>query len=172
MIAVTLKRHAWTRDNVADIKRILEDSYQYVVMACLAYTGVTILASFSLTVAVCSKVRCLMIPFLILSMLDIILCGTVGILVVVALFYINTVHGVVATVVYIISALLSLYCWAVVLSAYKYLGSPGDQQGYTYSPVTLAKEMPAYYPRLVESRGRIMSSISPPRIPAHSMSRL
>ena len=144
---MTLKRHAWTRDNVADIKTILEDSYEYAVIAGIAYTGATILASFCLTVAVCSKVRCLMIPFLILSKLDIILCGTVGILVVVALFYINMVHGVVATVVYVVCALLSLYCWAVVLSAYKLLGSLGDTQGYTYSPVTLAKEMPAYYPR-------------------------
>ena len=144
---MTLKRHAWTRDNVADIKTILEDSYEYAVIAGIAYTGATILASFCLTVAVCSKVRCLMIPFLILSKLDIILCGTVGILVVVALFYINMVHGVVATVVYVVCALLSLYCWAVVLSAYKLLGSLGDTQGYTYSPVTQAKEMPAYYPR-------------------------
>ena len=163
---MTLKRHAWTRDNVEEIKRILEDSYPWVVLAGLAYTGATVLASFSLTVAVCSKVRCLMIPFLILSMLDIILCGTVGILVVVALFYINTVHGVVATVVYVISALISLYCWAVVLSAYKLLGSPADQQGYAYSPVTLAKEMPAYYPRLVETlsvRNVLISHFSAPQ---------
>ena len=164
-VLVTLKRHAWTRDHVEEVRRTIEDYYEYAVLAGLAYTGATILASFSLTVAVCSKVekhsqlitkfsltklsqvRCLMIPFMILSMLDIFLCGTVGIVVVVALFYINTVHGVVATVVYLISALLSLYCWAVVLCAYKYLGSSEVQQGYMYSPVAPAKEMPAYYPR-------------------------
>ena len=165
---MTLKRHAWTRDHVEEVRRTIEEYYEYAVLTGLAYTGATILASFSLTVAVCAKVkkhsqlpadktklrltslsqvRCLMIPFMILSMLDIFLCGTVGIVVVVALFYINTVHGVVATVVYLISALLSLYCWAVVLCAYKYLGSAEVQQGYMYSPVAPAKEMPAYYPR-------------------------
>ena len=86
-------------------------------------------------------------PFLILSMLDIILSGTVGIVVVVALFYIQLVYGGVATVVYLLAAVVSLYCWATVLSAYKYLGTSLDQSGYTYSPVTPSKEIPQYYPR-------------------------
>ena len=88
-----------------------------------------------------------MIPFLILSMLDIILSGTVGIVVVVALFYIQLVYGGVATVVYLLAAVVSLYCWATVLSAYKYLGTSLDQSGYIYSPVTPSKEIPQYYPR-------------------------
>ena len=44
-----------------------------------------------------------MIPFLILSMVDIILSGTVGIVVVVALFHIHIVHGVVSLAVYLVS---------------------------------------------------------------------
>ena len=52
------------------------------------------------------QVRCLMIPFLILSMVDIILSGTVGIVVVVALFHIHIVHGVVSLAVYLVSTSL------------------------------------------------------------------
>ena len=43
-----------------------------------------------------------MIPFLILSMVDIILSGTVGIVVVVALFHIHIIHGVVSLAVYLV----------------------------------------------------------------------
>ena len=64
--------------------KIVKDNFEIAIMVATAYTGVTILASLLLIVSVCSNVRCLMIPFLILSMLDIVLCGTLGIVVVVA----------------------------------------------------------------------------------------
>ena len=57
LVLVTIKRHAWTRDHVEDIRRIIEESYPYAVLAGIAYTGATVLASFSLTVGVCAKVR-------------------------------------------------------------------------------------------------------------------
>lgn len=142
----SLKRHEWTKEDAKEIMRIIKDNFQIAIMVATAYTGVTILASLLLIVSVCSNVRCLMIPFLILSMLDIVLCGTLGIVVVVALFYVNTIHGAVASVVYVLAAVVSLYCWATILSAYKYLGTPAHQQGYIYSPVTPSREMPAYYP--------------------------
>ena len=88
-----------------------------------------------------------MVPFLILSMLDIILSGTVGCVVVVALFYINTIHGGVAAAVYLVAAVVSLYCWATILSAFKFLGVGGQHPSYIYSPVTPSKDMPQYYPR-------------------------
>ena len=56
-VLVTLKRHAWTRDHVEEVRRTIEEYYEYAVLTGLAYTGATILASFSLTVAVCAKVR-------------------------------------------------------------------------------------------------------------------
>lgn len=145
-IQVSLEQHEWTAENTEQIMDIIKQYFPTAVMVAAAYTGATILASLLLVISVCSKIRCLMIPFLILSMLDIVLCGTLGIVVVVALFYIQTVHGAVASVVYVLAAVVSLYCWATVLSAYKYLGTPTHQQGYIYSPVTPSKEMPAYYP--------------------------
>ena len=87
-----------------------------------------------------------MIPFLILTMVDIILAGAVGIVVVVTLFYnLATIAGVVSAVVYVMVAVVSLYSWAVVLAAYKQLGKETD---YTYSPVTQGKHNhhPEYYP--------------------------
>lgn len=145
-IQVSLEQHEWTAENTEQIMDIIKQYFPTAVMVAAAYTGATILASLLLVISVCSKIRCLMIPFLILSMLDIVLCGTLGVVVVVALFYIQTVHGAVASVVYVLAAVVSLYCWATVLSAYKYLGTPTHQQGYIYSPVTPSKEMPAYYP--------------------------
>ena len=87
-----------------------------------------------------------MVPFLILTMLDIILSGTLGIVVVVALFYVNTVHGAVSLAVYLVTAIVALYCWATVLSAFKLLAS-GSRERYDYSPVTPSKDVPQYYPR-------------------------
>jgi len=145
-IEVSLEHHEWTAENTEQIMAIIKGYFPTAVIVATAYTGATLLSSLLLVIAVCSKVRCLMVPFLILSMLDIVLCGTLGVVVVVALFYIHTVHGAVASVVYVLAAVVSLYCWATILSAYKYLGTPLSQQGYIYSPVTPSKEMPAYYP--------------------------
>merc|ERR1719320_835028 len=84
-----------------------------VVLACV-YAGVTALFSFLLVLGLCCEVRCLMVPYLILTMVDIILAGAVGIVVVVALFYLSLIPGVVSAVVYVMVAVVSLYSWAVV----------------------------------------------------------
>ena len=95
--------------------KIVKDNFEIAIMVATAYTGVTILASLLLIVSVCSNVRCLKIPFLILSMLDIVL----GIVVVVALFYVNYIPGARASVVNMLAAVVSAVCWAKILSAYK-----------------------------------------------------
>ena len=46
-----------------------------------------------------------------------------------------------------VAAVVALYCWATILSAYKYLATSLDQSGYIYSPVTPTKDVPQYYPR-------------------------
>merc|ERR1711942_351388 len=78
-----------------------------VVLACV-YAGVTALFSFLLVLGLCCEVRCLMVPFLILTVVDIILAGAVGIVVVVALFYLSLIPGVVSAVVYVMVAVVSL----------------------------------------------------------------
>ena len=46
-----------------------------------------------------------------------------------------------------VAAVVALYCWATILSAYKYLATSLDQSDYIYSPVTPTKDVPQYYPR-------------------------
>ena len=138
--------HDWTRDEVSSIMTSVRDWFPSIILVAAVYVGVTALFALLLVIGVCARVRCLLVPFLVLSMLEIILSGTVGIVAVVALFQLSTVHGLVSLAVYLVSAIVSLYCWATVLSAYKYLGS-SNPLGYTYSPVTPAKDIPQYYPR-------------------------
>jgi len=142
----SLKTHSWTKDNKDDIMRQFREWFPTVILVNALYAGITALFSFILVLGVSCKVRCLMIPYLILFTLDIIMSGILGFVIVVALFYFNTIQGVVATAVYLVAAVVSLYCWAVILSAYKFLGADRDTSGYIYSPVTPSKDAPQYYP--------------------------
>jgi len=141
----SLKSHSWTADSAGEIMYNLRAWFFNLVVLATAYAGVTALFSLFVVLGVSCESRCLMVPFLILTMVDIVLAGAVGIVVVVALFYLNTIPGVVSSVVYVMVAVVSLYSWAVVLAAYKQLGKETD---YTYSPVTQGKHNhhPEYYP--------------------------
>jgi len=143
----SLKMHDWTKEDVSSIMTSVREWFPTIILVCAVYVGVTALFALLLVVGVCSRVRCLMVPFLILSMLDIVLSGTGGIVIVVALFQLSTIHGLVSLAVYLVSAVVSLYCWATVLSAYKYLANSSPRgSSYSYSPVTPAKDIPQYYP--------------------------
>lgn len=139
----SLKSHSWTRDSAPEVMSNLRDWFNTLIVLATVYAAVTSIFSFFVVLGVCCEVRCLLIPFLILSMVDIILAGAVGIVVVVALFYLNTIPGVVSAVVYVMVAVVSLYFWAVVLAAYKQLGK---DTSYVYSPVSHDKHHPQYYP--------------------------
>eukprot|EP00090_Calanus_glacialis_P028848 TRINITY_DN4626_c0_g1_i2.p1 TRINITY_DN4626_c0_g1~~TRINITY_DN4626_c0_g1_i2.p1 ORF type:complete len:220 (-),score=63.46 TRINITY_DN4626_c0_g1_i2:294-953(-) len=141
----SLKSHSWTADSAGEIMYNLRAWFFNLVVLGTAYAGVTALFSFFVVLGVCCEARCMMVPFLILTMVDIILAGAVGIVVVVALFYLNTIPGVVSAVVYVMVAVVSLYSWATVLAAYKQLGKETE---YVYSPVTQGKNNhhPEYYP--------------------------
>ena len=155
MILDSLKIHDWTRDEVSSIVASVRDWFPTLILVAAVYVGVTALFAFLLVVGVCAKVRCLMVPFLVLSMLEIILSGTLGIVAVVALFQLSTIHGLVSLAVYLVSAIVSLYCRATVLSAYEYLGS-NNPLGYTYSPVNPAKDIPQYFPRYLKVAGPLL----------------
>jgi len=141
----SLKSHSWTAESVNEIMYNLRAWFLNLVVLACVYAGVTALFSFFLVLGVCCEVRCLMVPFLILTMVDIILAGAVGIVVVVALFYLSLIPGIVSAVVYVMVAVVSLYSWAVVLAAYKQLGK---ESAYMYSPVVQGKHNnhPEYYP--------------------------
>ena len=119
VVSDSLKSHVWTVDKHELIMAQLEDLFPTLVLACTVYSGVTALFSFLMVLGVKCESRCLMIPFLILSMVDIIVAGAAGVVVVVALFFLNTIPGAVSLVVYVMVAVVSLYSWAVVLAAYR-----------------------------------------------------
>ena len=122
VVSDSLKSHVWTVDKHELIMAQLEDLFPTLVLACTVYSGVTALFSFLMVLGVKCESRCLMIPFLILSMVDIIVAGAAGVVVVVALFFLNTIPGAVSLVVYVMVAVVSLYSWAVVLAAYREVG--------------------------------------------------
>jgi len=146
VVSDSLKSHDWTEDKYLDIMKQLDELFPTLVLACTIYAGVTALFSFLMVLGVRCETRCLMVPFLALSMLDIIAAGTVGVVVVVALFTLNIVPGAVSLVVYVMVAVVSLYSWAVILAAYKQIAN--DE--YIYSPVSAVKpsyhHQPEYYP--------------------------
>lgn len=145
VVSDSLKSHDWTADKYMDIMRQLEDLFPTLVLTCTIYAGVTALFSFLMVLGVRCETKCLMIPFLVLSMIDIILAGAAGVVVVVALFTLNYIPGAVSLVVYIMVAVVSLYSWAVILAAYKQVSN--DE--YVYSPVGSVKpsyHQPEYYP--------------------------
>ena len=122
VVSDSLKSHVWTVDKHELIMAQLENLFPTLVLACTVYSGVTALFSFLMVLGVKCESRCLMIPFLILSMIDIIVAGAAGVVVVVALFFLNTIPGAVSLVVYVMVAVVSLYSWAVVLAAYREVG--------------------------------------------------
>jgi len=145
VVSDSLKSHVWTVDKRDLIMAQLDDLFPTLVLACTVYSGVTALFSFLMVLGVKCESRCLMIPFLILSMIDIIVAGAAGVVVVVALFFLNTIPGAVSLVVYVMVAVVSLYSWAVVLAAYREVAS----EEYTYNPVSTGKpsyHQPEYYP--------------------------
>ena len=122
VVSDSLKSHVWTVDKRDLIMAQLDDLFPTLVLACTVYSGVTALFSFLMELGAKCESRCLMIPFLILSMIDIIVAGAAGVVVVVALFFLNTIPGAVSLVVYVMVAVVSLYSWAVVLAAYREVG--------------------------------------------------
>ena len=85
VVGDSLKSHVWTVDKHDVIMAHLEKLFPTLVLACTVYSGVTALFSFLMVLGVKCESRCLMIPFLILSMIDIIVAGAAGVVVVVAL---------------------------------------------------------------------------------------
>ena len=78
VVSDSLKSHEWTADKNEMIMAQLDAYFPTLVLACTVYSGVTALFSFLMVLGVKCESRCLMIPFLVLSMIDIIVAGTAG----------------------------------------------------------------------------------------------
>jgi len=139
-----LESLSWTKQNHEEIMRSLQEWFLTIVIISTLYSAVMAIFSFLMVAGVRCEVRCLMIPFLVLSMLDIIVAGAAGAVVVVALFQVSTIPGVVSLMVYLLLAVFSFYSWAVVLAAYKQLAN----EDYIYNPVSpvKVKHNHEYYP--------------------------
>jgi len=135
-----LREHSWTENSYDEIMTSFREYWPTVALVLASIAAISATASVMLILGVRCKIRCLMIPFLVLTMLDIIFAGAGGIIIVVALFYSTLIPGIVSAIVYVIIAILSLFFWAVVLAAYKIIGS----EEYEYSPAPT--KGPEYYP--------------------------
>jgi len=142
-----LKDHEWTKENEDDIMKALKEHFPTAVLVATVFVGVSLLVSFLLILGVRCKARCLILPWLFLSLLDIVVFVAVGGVVVVALFYLKIVSGLVSLGVYILLTVVIVYSWAVVLAAYRQL----NHTGYMYSPAPhhdkpIYTAPPTYYP--------------------------
>jgi hypothetical protein len=114
VLEVSLKQHEWTADKWEGILDRLDmllptiilglaiyaggHKYNLHLVPQIKFSGVTALFSFLMVLGVRCESRCLMVPFLVLSMVDIILAGAAGVVVVVALFILSTITGAVSLI--------------------------------------------------------------------------
>jgi hypothetical protein len=139
-----------TQDQIEDVMRELKKIMPTVLMGATIESGVYAISCLLMLIACCTKVRTLMLPYLILTLLGIIVLVLASFAGSVALFFNEEwiVMGVVGTVTTIILAIFLIYFWSVVQRAFvelKYVDS-------MYSPVQ-TKPYPAndgrgagYYP--------------------------
>lgn len=139
-----------TQDQIEDVMREIKKIMPTVLMGATIESGVYALSCLLMLIACCTKVRTLMLPYLILTLLGIIVLVLAAFAGSVALFFNEEwiVMGVVGTVTTIILAIFLIYFWSVVQRAFvelKYVDS-------MYSPVQ-TKPYPAndgrgagYYP--------------------------
>jgi len=139
-----------TQEQIDEIIREIKKIMPTVLMGATIESGVYALSCILMLIACCTKVRTLMLPYLILTLLGIIVLVLAAFAGSVALFFNEEwiVMGVVGTVTTIILAIFLIYFWSVVQRAFvelKYVDS-------MYSPVQ-TKPYPAndgrgagYYP--------------------------
>lgn len=132
-----LKEHNWTMHNYDDIMEKVREYWPTAALTATILLGISASAALFLVIGVKCGVRWMLVPYLALTMVDIIVAGSGGIIIVVALFWSNIVPGLVSLVVYLVVAVLTLYSWAAVLATYRLISNPG----YNYSP---APVKPAY----------------------------
>lgn len=125
-----LKEHNWTMHTYDDIMEKVREYWPTAALVATILLAISALAALLLVIGVKCGVRWLLVPYLALTMVDIILAGSGGIVIVVALFWSNIVPGLVSLVVYLVVAVLSLYSWAAVLATFRLL----HYEGYMYSP--------------------------------------
>jgi len=136
----TLRGHNWTAHNYLEIMASARQYFPLVAQILAALAGISATAALFMILGVRCKVRLLMLPYLALTMVDIVVAGAGGIVIVVALFIANLIPGLVSLAVYLIVAVLSLYSWATVLAAFKIVGQE------EYMPVFNSKQDHGYYP--------------------------
>ncbi len=139
-----LKEHNWTMHNYDDIMQKVREYWPTAALTATVVRVISAAAFLLLVIGTKFGVRWMLVPYLALTMVDIIVAGSGGIVIVVALFWSNVVPGIVSLVVYLVVAVLSLYSWAAVLAAYWLIG----HQGYEYSLAPIIKPAYAtdYYP--------------------------
>ncbi len=114
----------------------------YVALAAeAAFAAVYLLFALVMTIGICSRQRCLMVPYLVLQMLVIVCFVAVGIVATVFFFLLSVVMGCVSLGVLLVATFLFCYFWSAVQKAFSELGASRD---YMYAPAPID---PIYKPQ-------------------------
>jgi len=116
-----------------------EDHTKTALITETVLAGIYALFAILMIAGVKSKVRGLMVPYLVYQMLTFIVCVLAGIAGTVGLFFVNAIMGVIATGIVLVASFLFIYFWLAVQTAFVEIGN----RDYMYSP---APVKPIYNP--------------------------
>jgi len=139
IIEETLKDNNLTQSMTDDIMAAFRDHISTALITETVLAGIYALFAILMIAGVKSRVRCLMLPYLIYQMLAFIIAVLAGIAVTVGLFFMSAIMGAIATGIVLVASFLFLYFWLAVQTAYVEIGN----RDYMYSP---APVKPIYNP--------------------------
>jgi len=139
IIEETLKDNNLTQSMTDDIMAAFRDHISTALITETVLAGIYALFAILMIAGVKSRVRCLMLPYLIYQMLAFIIAVLAGIAVTVGLFFMSAIMGGIATGIVLVASFLFLYFWLAVQTAYVEIGN----RDYMYSP---APVKPIYNP--------------------------
>jgi len=116
-----------------------EDHTKTALITETVLAGIYALFAILMIAGVKSRVRGLMVPYLVYQMLTFIVCVLAGIAGTVGLFFVNAIMGVIATGIVLVASFLFIYFWLAVQTAFVEIGN----RDYMYSP---APVKPIYNP--------------------------
>jgi len=136
----TLKDQGHLNESMTeDIMGIFRDYIGTALITETVLAGIYALFAILMIAGVKSRVRGLMVPYLVFQMLAFIITVLAGIAITVGLFFMSAIMGGIATGIVLVASFLFLYFWLAVQTAFVEIGN----RDYMYSP---APVKPIYNP--------------------------
>ena len=129
-----LEERNFTQEQRDEVILLVDSSLWPTFLFETVSAGVYLGSALLLLLGVGTKVRALMLPYMILQMVVVVSVVVSGILVTILLFFVSVIMGAICTGVTILTAFLFIYLWTVVQKSYIELG---DNRDYMYSPAPL-----------------------------------